>query len=101
MRNYKVYVPNIAPSGTLESLQRNLTWVAGGRSDYKIEGSWHDKTDGMNIVVEDVTVQQYFIAEGTQELTFRAGLDLLIDELHRLGEKSVLWTVSEEEVHFD
>jgi len=101
MRNYKLFLPVAVNSGILESALRNLTWVAGGMSSSPIIGSWHDKSDGMSLIVEDVQRREYYVESGTQEVAFRHGLDAVIAELHRLGEKSVLWTTTTEEVHYD
>lgn len=101
MRNYKLYLPVNRQSGILETALRNLTWVAGGSSKSHLIGSWHDKSDGMNLIVENVQRREYYVESGAQEVAFRHGLEQVIAELHRLGEKSVLWTVSEEEVHYD
>jgi hypothetical protein len=98
---YKLYLPVKPESGILEMALRNLTWVAGGMSASPIIGNWHDSENGMNLVIEDVQRREYYIESGAQEVAFKHGLDEVIAELHRLGEKSVLWTISSEEVHYD
>ena len=101
MGKYTLYLPVSRNSGILESALRNLTWVAGGMSASPVRGSWHDTTDDMKIIVEEVQRREYYVHDKGQETVFKHGLDEVIAELHRLGEKSVLWTLTNEEVHYD
>jgi len=100
-RTIKLYVPVKPESGILESEIRNLTWVAGGVSTSEIVGEWWDFSENASLCVENVQVREYHLTDhGGQAAAFDAGLVRVIDELHRLGEQSVLHTSTVHEVNF-
>lgn len=102
---YQLYIPQsrIPTSDCILMTElRNLTWVAGGMSSYPVYGTWWEYTEKREAIEhqESSEVREY-IVESHKRTAFEAGIQRVVQELQELGEKSVLWTATESEIHFE
>lgn len=94
--NYTLYRPCHLSSGVLEEAERSLTWVAGGSTRFSCWGEYLD-TDKL---IRERIFRTTYIVSRKQRTAFYANVQRWVDELHRLGEKSVLVEEQQSEVHF-